>query len=84
MSQYIAEVHRVVDCSSIQSIAQKRIKVAIEAFRYKLDLSALNRHHERSDTSICHGINVCIIMFHKFLECFDVARSARKVQRRSP
>ena len=84
MPQYIAEVHRVVDCSSIERIAQKWIKVAIEAFRYKLDLSALNCHHERSDTSISHSINVCIIVFHQLLECFQVARAARKMQRRSP
>ena len=84
MAQYVAEVHRVVDCGAIKSIAQKWIKVAIEAFRYKLDLSALNRHHERSDTSMSHGINVCVIMFNKLLECFQVARATRKVQRCSP
>ena len=81
MPQYIAKVHRIVDCTPIQSVAQKWIKVAIKAFSHELDFSALNGHHERSDTSVSYSIDVCIVMLHKLLECFQIARSACKVQR---
>ena len=76
MAQSIPILHRVVDRRPIQSVPQEGIKVVIEALGHELDFTAFYRHHERGDTCIGDGIDVCVVVVVEDSEGAEVASAA--------
>ena len=81
MAKSIPILHRVVNGGSIEGVSEEGIKVVIKALGDELDFTAFYRHHQRGDTCIGDGINVCIVVIVQDSESAEVTSTASEVQR---
>ena len=76
----IGVVHRCI----IESVVQERVKVRSETRSNKLDISALDGHHERSDACMREHIVFEVLDCHKLIKGVNVTRAAREVNSSAP